>query len=145
MKKAYCKELFKTQPHGEHTVCEIENIGVGDEILGANLYNIRSTGGSDLTFTGEELDSLASQWLAHSAIHGGYTKSELEAAFKKVQNADHWKNPIDATIPVADVDITAKAIEFFTATKASFFRVGGIDGKVRMRVTAPGYYAGPAN
>jgi hypothetical protein len=145
MKQIARKELFKTQPHGEHIITEVENIGLEDEILGANLYNIRSSGGSDLTFTGEEMDSLARQWLAHSAIHDGYTKAELEAAFKKVQNAEHWKNPIDAFIQIDEVNITAKAIQFFTATTAQFFRVTTAGGKLKMRVTAPGYYAGPAN
>jgi hypothetical protein len=91
------------------------------------------------------MDSLCRQWLAHSAIHDGYTKAELTAAFDKVKNKDHWKNPIDATIPVADVDITAKAITFFTATQPKFFRVGEQGRNAKMRVTAPGYYAGPAN
>jgi hypothetical protein len=85
----------------------------------------------------ENMDSLARQWLAHSAIRDGYTKAELTAAFDKVKDKTHWKNPIDATIPVADVDITAKA-KFFRSSRAE-------DKKVMMHVTAPGYYAGPAN
>ncbi len=143
MKTLDRKQLFKTI--AGHVVWEVENRGVEDELLGDNLIQIVSEGGSDITLTSDEMDSLARQWLAHSAIHGGYTKAELTASFNKVKNKDHWKNPIDAVIPFDDHAITEKAIEFFTATKASFFRVGGIDGKVRMRVTAPGYYAGPAN
>jgi hypothetical protein len=141
MKKAYRKELFKT---ATHTISDMEFSGIANN--GHAMIEIKADNAALLLIMrDDEMDSLARQWLAHSAIHDGYTNAELTAAFDKVKNADHWKNPIDATIPVADVDITAKAIEFFTATKASLFRVGGIDGKVRMRVTAPGYYAGPAN
>ena len=77
-----------------------------------------------------------------------YTRDQLKEAFEKVQNKDHWKNPIDAVIPKQAMDITADAIHFFTGTQA-FFSSNRLtlkevqDGCVR--VTAIGYYAGPCN
>jgi hypothetical protein len=67
-------------------------------------------------------------------------KPLLDAAFLQVQPKAHWKDPIDAIIAAKDREIVAEAIEFFTATKASFeIRWDG-----RLHVTAPGYRAGPA-
>ena len=77
-----------------------------------------------------------------------YTREQLKEAFDKVQNKDHWKNPIDAVIPKQAMDITADAIQFFTGTQA-FFNSNNLTlaqceaGMVR--VTAIGYYAGPCN
>lgn len=71
-----------------------------------------------------------------------FTQEQLEAAFKKVQNADHWKNPIDAVIDTADIDVTRAAIQHFTGTQAEFKLCIGQHGK--WRVEAEGYRAGPA-
>lgn len=72
---------------------------------------------------------------------GWYTKEQLEAAFNKVQNPNHWKNPIDAYCHKDEVDVVREAIEFFTATVPTFWNVGMTDIR---RVEAPGYYLGPA-
>lgn len=74
---------------------------------------------------------------------GGFDKATLDAAFDKVRNKDHWKGPIDVTLPLSPDDIVAiaYAVPFFTATGANFTLVSpGV-----YRVTAPGYWAGPAN
>ena len=69
-------------------------------------------------------------------------------AFEKVQNKEHWKNPIDAVIHKSEMEITSDAIHFFTGTQA-FFNSNNLTlaqceaGMVR--VTAIGYYAGPCN
>lgn len=83
----------------------------------------------------------------------GHDEASVRAAFEKVENKDHWKGPIDAVIDAKDRNIVAFAIEFYTATTATFrpvkageFAVGMADEVAgRLRVTAPGYWAGPAN
>lgn len=65
----------------------------------------------------------------------------LEAAFEQVRSARHWKEPIDAYCRCEDRVVVAEAIEFFTATVASFY-VCGVDGWCRVK--AAGYRAGPA-
>lgn len=70
-----------------------------------------------------------------------FTVDQLKTAFERVQNRDHWKGPIDCIIPSSDIIITAAAIEFYTATKAD---IAQVDGTKSVRITAPGYWAGPA-
>ncbi len=66
-----------------------------------------------------------------------------DAAFKKVQNRENWKMAIKTIVSGTDDDmnVIAEAIEFYTATVATVRPLGGGS----YRVTAPGYYAGPAN
>lgn len=77
-----------------------------------------------------------------------------KAAFTRVQNKLDWKMPVDATVTVArlgDIDVITDAIEFYTATEARVQFVGperrelGRRDGWTVRITAPGYYAGPAN
>lgn len=58
--------------------------------------------------------------------------------FELVQNEDHWKNPIDATIDAdaATMDEIADAVVFYTGSVPTFERVQG-NG---LRVRAAGYY-----
>lgn len=71
----------------------------------------------------------------------------LQDAFARVQNTEHWKGAIDATLTLAadvaerELALVAEAIEFFTATEALITHLG----ENRYRVIAPGYWAGPAN
>jgi hypothetical protein len=77
-----------------------------------------------------------------------YTRDQLKEAFEKVQNKEHWKNPIDAVIPKQAMDITSDAIQFFTGTQAFFssnkLTLAQCEAGM-VRVTAVGYYAGPCN
>lgn len=72
---------------------------------------------------------------------GWYTREQLGAAFDKVKNPNHWKNPIDAYCHEDEVDMVREAVDFFTATVPEFWRLGQTSV---MRVTAEGYYLGPA-
>src|SRR5262245_36809222 len=91
----------------------------------------------------EKAESLAQ---VVASVNGkAVTRGELEIAFNAVADKVNWKNPIDATV---DLDaytkaIVAKAVEFFTGSKAKFARKGGTTtgGIGRYRVTAAGYYA----
>lgn len=74
---------------------------------------------------------------------GGFTVEELEAAFDAVKDGEHWKNPIDAEVGADMQDVLDKAIPWFTGTTAAFHQVEGKEGMIR--VTAPGYFAGPCN
>jgi hypothetical protein len=69
-------------------------------------------------------------------VYLGYTRNQLEAAFKKVQNKTHWKNPISAIISEGDVNVVGAAIDFYTGGGAEFST-----HSKGVRVTAPGYYA----
>lgn len=51
-----------------------------------------------------------------NTVVDGYTIKALRAAFDAVQAAD-WKAPVDATVPSALADMTAKAIMFFQASR----------------------------
>jgi hypothetical protein len=65
----------------------------------------------------------------------------LHALFSAVQNAENWKNAIDAVVDLSDNRNrigTFLAIEFFTGSRATMEQMR--DGK-RYRVTAAGYYA----
>lgn len=76
---------------------------------------------------------------------GGYDEAEIRAAFERVENPNHWKDPVDCIVrdtDQAERDLIAFAINFFTATEASWSRVGQTSV---WRVRAAGYYAGPAN
>lgn len=76
---------------------------------------------------------------------GGYKIVDLKTAFERVQNKDHWKGPIDAFVTVRSEDEIAlieAAVEFYTATRAT---VRPTSDCFRVRITAPGYWAGPAN
>ena len=70
-----------------------------------------------------------------------YTTEQLTAAFDKVKNPNHWKDPIDAVIDESERDLVSEAIPYFTATPA-FFSEGVVKGT--LNVTAEGYRAGPA-
>ena len=67
--------------------------------------------------------------------------AKMVAAFDLVENADHWKGPVDGFIDGADVAVVAEAVVYFTATVAEITE-GPTKG--RFHVKAPGYWAGPA-
>ena len=70
-----------------------------------------------------------------------YTELELKMAFEKVENKSHWKGPIKAVIHESEIEKTAAAVMFYTATEMTVLsRAFGL-----AEVAAPGYYAGPAN
>ena len=60
--------------------------------------------------------------------------------FDRVCNQENRKMPIDAVVDLSDASVDLEkirqAIEFFTASRASFRNVGGS----KIQVTAPGYY-----
>ena len=75
----------------------------------------------------------------------GYKKSELDAAFSAVANAENWKLPVDAKIKADDLSVTAAAIAFHTGAFPTVESHGewlNAEGKLiwLVRVTAPGYY-----
>lgn len=69
-----------------------------------------------------------------------YTPEQLSAAFDKVRNSIHWKDPIHKVIDFKDKEIVSVAISYFTATEAKFVDIGY--GK--LIVKADGYRRGPA-
>jgi len=65
-----------------------------------------------------------------------YTQEQLHTAFSKVQNTEHWKNPIDALIDASDKDVTTEAIIHFTGSIPHYTK-----SRVNeLRVQADGYY-----
>jgi hypothetical protein len=72
----------------------------------------------------------------------------LDAAFARVQNIIDWKLPIDRVVTVerfAEIDDIVEAIEFYTATSATVQAVHDPLDRKTFRVSAVGYYMGPAN
>lgn len=74
---------------------------------------------------------------------GGYTHQQLDEAFDKVKDPDHWKNRIDAVVDADMRDVLDVAIPYFTGTAADFDDEDMEPGK--LRVFADGYFAGPCN
>jgi hypothetical protein len=76
--------------------------------------------------------------------------AELEPAFDRVKDPSNWKRPINRVLYFgrdsskwdAAKALYAEAIDFYTATAASFRAVRAPGW---FHVSAPGYYAGPAN
>ena len=80
-------------------------------------------------------------WLEES--RKGFSVEEINSAFSSVCDKDHWKNPVDAIIAADQQSLMAVAVSWHTGTEASFTPIDGEPDKLRM--TAPGYYAGPCN
>jgi hypothetical protein len=75
-----------------------------------------------------------------------HTRDQLKEAFEKVQNKEHWKNPIDAYIRKDEYDITNDAIAFFTGTRINSCVVeDGGPNRGKLHIKAHGYYLGPCN
>lgn len=72
---------------------------------------------------------------------GGFTGEEIKACFDLVKNDEHWKNPIDKIIDRSQQELVAVAISWYTATPAEF---EATDNPDKVRVTAVGYFCGPA-
>ncbi len=77
---------------------------------------------------------------SYDAMHAAHTR-----AFAVVEPEGHWKDPIDATVTMAEIDAVGgtmavrDAVVHFTATCPSFeYGVGNV------RVKADGYRNGPA-
>ena len=82
-----------------------------------------------------------------TALTGGYGLDDLRAAFAQVEAKTHWKDPIDTLLAegqVARLMLIAEAVEFYTATPATFTVERQPDGRKMVRVQAAGYRAGPA-
>lgn len=73
-------------------------------------------------------------------------RETLLPVFEKVQNKEHWKNPIDAHIEAKDYGITDDAISYFTGTRINYAVVEtGGPNKGKIHIKADGYYLGPCN
>lgn len=69
----------------------------------------------------------------------------LERAWARVRPAGNWKRAIDAEVTVtalSELTDILEAIEFYTATEGAATPTAQ---PWTFRITAPGYYAGPAN
>lgn len=66
-----------------------------------------------------------------------FTMLDLHVAFRKVQNEENWKLPIQATVEESEIELVSDAIAFFTGGRPE--RVGrDTNGKIEIR--AHGYY-----
>jgi len=75
-------------------------------------------------------------------------QEHYKKVFELVENKQHWKGPINIDVDMRSntfknitTDDIASAISFFTATEARIIKIGFLE----YNVTAPGYWAGPAN
>jgi len=82
----------------------------------------------------------------------GVSFNRMNAIFDIVtRNMDNWKDPIRGYITKVDMAVNnwtvediVDAVDYFTATKAKVVAEHYV-GDEGYRVTAPGYYNGPAN
>lgn len=57
--------ILTTDPHGEHHLCRLDSdFGVNNSI-----FLLKDREGKSIGFTGEELTSLATQWLKFARLH----------------------------------------------------------------------------
>ncbi len=74
-----------------------------------------------------------------------YTQEQLVAAFDKVADKKHWKNPVDAVIDASEnLHLIREAVIHFTATVPTFDILKVTEEGTKVAVRAIGYYAGPA-
>lgn len=73
-------------------------------------------------------------------VHG-FTKGELSDAFNAIAPPDDWRGRISAVIPPRVFDISAVAVEFYTATR---LEIVGVVAPNMIEVCAVGYREGPA-
>ncbi len=73
---------------------------------------------------------------AKSTFHGPFSVYEMDVAFTRVQDKDHWKNPVNAVVEADEVEVTRAAVAFYTGSEAHF--EAREDGRVN--VWAEGYY-----
>ena len=72
-----------------------------------------------------------------SVVFDGFTRDELTAAFRLVENPANWKLRINAVVPAdADRQAISSAVIFFAGCLPEFVKVPG-----GYRVLAAGYYA----
>jgi CTP:molybdopterin cytidylyltransferase MocA len=69
--------------------------------------------------------------------HEEYTVEQLQQAFTSVQNSEHWKNPISATINKGDQALVHEAIVYFAGCNPQFEPIMGTE---LLTVKAVGYY-----
>ncbi len=68
------------------------------------------------------------------------TRGELDIAFRKVENLNNWKLPVDRIVRLEEgesIELVLRAIEFFTGSKGEYM----VLNDSTYYVTAPGYYA----
>jgi hypothetical protein len=75
----------------------------------------------------------------NEVVYAGYTRGELDAAFKKIQNSDNWKLELRGEIPEDDYDRTNAAAIFYAGSPLRGVRVPDKPGMVS--VYGEGYYA----
>lgn len=68
---------------------------------------------------------------------GGYTTEELQEAFRKVANPEHWKYDIDTVVSADLKGVLKYAVPWHTGGAVEIIDAG--DGKIR--VVAPGYFS----
>jgi hypothetical protein len=74
-----------------------------------------------------------------------FTHEQLQKAFAKVANYRDWKAPVSRLVFKKDIEVTLRAIEFFTATEGKVeWETTDDDGNEIAAITAPGYRNGPA-
>lgn len=104
------------------------NVHIAGNALEIELQPVEGSRGSDK----KQID----EWLKKG--RGGYDLEELREAFRTVADAGHWKEDINAVVPVGMKDILTFAIPWHTGGGEVRFEDFG-DGT--MRVTAPGYWS----
>jgi hypothetical protein len=81
----------------------------------------------------------------------GYSEDALREAFDRVQDREHWKNPIVSFCAERDQNLVRQAIEFFAGSKTEFSfsciavadqpELNILAGDRVLSVRAGGYYA----
>lgn len=75
-----------------------------------------------------------------AVVYMGYTRGQLAAAFDRVKDDTHWKNPINKVVEVldeAEMALIDAAVVFYAGCGVTF--TGTPEANV-YRVRAPGYF-----
>jgi hypothetical protein len=91
------------------------------------------------------IDESGTRQIVATVMGRRVTRGTLHKAFARVENREHWKNPVDAVIDIKndrEKALIAEAVVFYTGSVATFTpMVGGTLPGCRYRVTAIGYFA----
>lgn len=91
---------------------------------------------SVLAATVAEMEGRNREWEATTKA-GGYWVAELREAFEAVEDKEHWKNPIRASVHHSRVAVTGAAVMYFHGSKVSI--EGTTPDGEHVILSGPGY------
>lgn len=103
--------------------------------MSKEIQHVTFEDGTSVTISTIEASDIMGKHVEHS-------QAELEAAFAKIRNAEHWKDEINVRVPFDEYELAREACIHFTATDLN---INSTDEDAKVYVCyAVGYWMGPA-